>query len=419
MSGSCLAGESCVFSHDPALAIEQMNLGQPALTPGSKLNPNVSDFSYFPSLPTPATGEPAVNSLLIPRHAAEASNFVPVNASDSGSPRSLPRSRLSGNASAFQPRSRPESRQASGQLNEGDVEEFPSLAAAAAARRIRNSRRSSQNALNRPRNLADIVRHSTADDNNEVSPSSESHHIRSSENTRQIAAPTHIPWLETGSEANRAYLNARAAAMKHASLRNRFLQSAAQAWNRNDARAAKALSMRGQAENETMRRLHREAAAELYASRNAHKRSDNMITNPSLYRKDQNPDSADEVFIDLHGLHTDEAVEYMEKCLVENQQSEKPVYVITGTGHHSRNAREKLGRSVKEWLEGWGYAYKEFSVPGDRNAAGGILGVDPGSFDRSLLTEGGAMKGNDSEPSGYLGEGKIRLIKERPNASKR
>ena len=46
--------------------------------------------------------------------------------------------------------------------------------------------------------------------------------------------------------------------------------SAAQAWNRNDARAAKALSLRGKAENDAMRRCHREAARQLYEERNQH-----------------------------------------------------------------------------------------------------------------------------------------------------
>jgi len=58
--------------------------------------------------------------------------------------------------------------------------------------------------------------------------------------------------------------------------------SAAQAWNRNDARAAKALSLRGQSENDLMRKAHREAARELYEERN----------------KDPN---SGELYVDLHG----------------------------------------------------------------------------------------------------------------------
>jgi hypothetical protein len=43
---------------------------------------------------------------------------------------------------------------------------------------------------------------------------------------------------------------------------------AAQAYNRQDARAAKALSIRGQAENNLMREAHRRAAQILYDERN-------------------------------------------------------------------------------------------------------------------------------------------------------
>lgn len=419
MSGSCLAGDSCMFSHDPTLAMEQMSLGQQVVSPGSKLNPNVSSFTYFPSLPAPSTRDQSSLQSSIPRHAAEASEFVPSNPSESGSPRIEARLRLSGNASAFQPRSRIESQPASGGRDNKVVDEFPSLAAAAAARRARNSRRGSQNATSKPRNLADIVRTSTADDSSNPHQKTESHGGHTIRASGHIPAPSRIPWLDTGSEANRAYLSARAEAIKHATVRNRFLQSAAQAWNRNDARSAKALSMRGQAENESMKRLHREAAEELYLSRNAHRRIDTLPANSALYRSDEDTDSRDETFIDLHGLHTDEAIEYVEKCLFENHESSRPVYIITGTGHHSRNSREKLGRSVKGWLESWGYAFREFSVPGDRNAAGGILGVDPSSFDKSRRTLGERAVEEENELSGYLGEGKIRIVKERPPAFKR
>jgi hypothetical protein len=99
-----------------------------------------------------------------------------------------------------------------------------------------------------------------------------------------IPAPEQIPWLETGDAANKAYLRARAEAIKHGGLRNKFLQSAAQAYNRNDSRAAKALSLRGQSENNLMREAHREAARALYEERN-------KIAGPN----------ARELYVDLHG----------------------------------------------------------------------------------------------------------------------
>jgi hypothetical protein len=59
--------------------------------------------------------------------------------------------------------------------------------------------------------------------------------------------------------------------------------SAAQAWNRSDSRAAKALSLRGQSENNLMREAHREAARILYEDRN------------------QDSDGSRELYVDLHG----------------------------------------------------------------------------------------------------------------------
>jgi hypothetical protein len=61
-------------------------------------------------------------------------------------------------------------------------------------------------------------------------------------------------------------------------------RSAAQAWNRSDSRAAKALSLRGQSENNLMREAHREAARILYEDRN----------------KDN--DDSNELYVDLHGM---------------------------------------------------------------------------------------------------------------------
>lgn len=59
--------------------------------------------------------------------------------------------------------------------------------------------------------------------------------------------------------------------------------SAAQAWNRSDSRAAKALSLRGQSENNLMREAHREAARILYEERN------------------KDTDISIELYVDLHG----------------------------------------------------------------------------------------------------------------------
>ncbi|KAI4260447.1 MAG: hypothetical protein LQ352_000309 [Teloschistes flavicans] len=167
--------------------------------------------------------------------------------------------------------------------------------------------------------------------------------------------------------------------------------SAAQAWNRNDARAAKALSLRGQSENDLMRKAHREAAKLLYEERN------------------KDGSTSKEIYIDLHGLHPEEAIEYLEQVLIQHQKSTRPVYAITGTGHHSKNGKDKVGKAIRGWLNEWKYAYAEFNVPGDN--LGGILGIDPASFDKRLLDE----KTSGEQVDGPVEEsfrGKIRLVKE-------
>lgn len=180
--------------------------------------------------------------------------------------------------------------------------------------------------------------------------------------------------------------------------------SAAQAWNRNDARAAKALSLRGQNENDLMRKAHREAAHILYEQRN----KDNTTST--------------EIYVDLHGLHPEEAVDYLESVLVEQQISNRTVYAITGTGHHSKNGKDKMGKAIRTFLSDWKYVFREFSVAGGVEAAnvGGILGVDPKSFDRSLEGGGGNRGGGEGEGDGdnnsrgeaiVGGGGKIKVVK--------
>jgi DNA-nicking Smr family endonuclease len=252
---------------------------------------------------------------------------------------------------------------------------------------------------------------------------------------RRIPEPQHIPWLETGAKANSQYLKFRAEAIKHGSVRNKFLQryvvqrreglklimiSAAQAWNRNDARAAKALSLRGQAENEAMRKAHREAAKALYEERNRHL---------------QHGDSSDEeLYVDLHGmpgpdmpgshtcwlwtgLHPEEAVEYLEEILLQHEKgSRRVIYAITGTGHHSKNGKDKVGKGVRGWLNEGGWSFREFSVPGERGGyVGGVLGIDVSGGRRSNTGERDdgdtERKGIGTVPSVIIGEGMVRVLK--------
>jgi hypothetical protein len=147
-----------------------------------------------------------------------------------------------------------------------------------------------------------------------------------------------------------------------------------------------------------MRKAHREAARELYEERN------------------KNSSSSAELYVDLHGLHPEEAVEYLERVLLENQKETRPVYAITGTGHHSKNGKDKVGKAIRNFLNEWRYAYREFSVPGDRNNVGGILGIDARSWDKSLAREGIPTVEVEKEEVDILtqghtiGQGKMKLL---------
>jgi hypothetical protein len=100
------------------------------------------------------------------------------------------------------------------------------------------------------------------------------------------------------------------------------------------------------------------------------------------------------------GLHPEEAVQYLTSCLLDHSSSSKPVYAICGTGHHSKNGKDKVGKAVRQFLNEWRYAFREFSVPGDRNNVGGILGIDPSTYDRDaakrMQEEGGPGSVADS-----------------------
>lgn len=116
---------------------------------------------------------------------------------------------------------------------------------------------------------------------------------------------------------------------------------------------------------------------------------------------------------DLHlGLHPDEAVSYLEGILLKHNTSSRPVYAITGTGHHSKNGKDKVGKAVRAFLNEWRYAFREFSVPGDRNNVGGILGIDPTSYDKSVAER--AKESESSSPGeseSLKKDTKVRIMK--------
>jgi hypothetical protein len=101
-------------------------------------------------------------------------------------------------------------------------------------------------------------------------------------------------------------------------------------------------------------------------------------------------------------------VSYLEGILLKHSSSSRPVYAITGTGHHSKNGKDKVGKAIRGFLNEWRYAFREFSVPGDRNNVGGILGIDPSSYDKSVAER---PKDPDSEVESAKKDTKVRIMK--------
>lgn len=247
--GNCLAGESCIFSHDPALLMNRMNIDDSGAiigTPPSNIHPSfqVQDFDTFPALQPGAmnqwsqashspnqhdsysySGSPGANGYMAsPRRA-----FVPRATSMNGQP-SSPGSYNS------RPASRHHSREPTPSIpSVDDTEAFPSLGSAGnkGIKKHHGKRgghgHGHSNKENVPSSLADVVR---------MSPSPAPGLLRKGLMTRKsytgsrensiaasaIAPPQQVPWLETGAKANQAYMKARQDAFKHGGLRNKFLQ---------------------------------------------------------------------------------------------------------------------------------------------------------------------------------------------------
>lgn len=228
MSGNCLAGNTCIFSHDPALLINKLNVDGTSTPPLQKspANIHVQDYSNFPSLGGSGTPDS------IPTFAPSVGVTPPPGFKNI-------------HANEFRPRSRPGSRhqqtkepsQAAPSFD--DNEAFPTLGSAAAkSGKKHHGKRGGHGHGSKeaytPSSLADIVKMSPSPgpassrpDSKKMSRNGSSQGNRNGENSaaaQAIQSPKHIPWLETGDSTNKAYLKARQEAIRHSALRNKFLQ---------------------------------------------------------------------------------------------------------------------------------------------------------------------------------------------------
>lgn len=171
-----------------------------------------------------------------------------------------------------------------------------------------------------------------------------------------------------------------------------------------------------------MRKAHREAAKALYEDRNQHLTNHN--TSLAAPNTDFTSSSSPEFYIDLHGLHPEEAVDYLDNVLTSHARrsgsgsgndngsiTRHIVYAITGTGHHSKNGKDKVGKAVRNWLHELGYLFREFSVPGERGGyIGGVLGIEATSGGRGRSTTAGGAVGGGDESVGSSGGGPVPMV---------
>jgi hypothetical protein len=231
--GNCLAGDTCVFSHDPAHLMNKMSIdGASTPPPKGQSGLQLQDYNSFPTL-QPGTPE---------QHLTSFGSYPSVGITP---PPGLRLFQPGGESP--RPRSRPGSRhQARSETPSApaldDTDAFPSLGSASAAKQGKkhHGKRGGHGHGHKetfspaPSSLADIVKMSPSPgpaslrpDSKKIGRNGSSTNMRNGENSaaaQAISNPKHIPWLETGERANKAYLKARQEAIKHGGLRNKFLQ---------------------------------------------------------------------------------------------------------------------------------------------------------------------------------------------------
>lgn len=242
MMGNCLAGDTCVFSHDPTKLMADLDLNnsqhetavvQPIL--------QIQDHNAFPALQPNHPNSWATSHDTGLAIASMGPGMFNRNFSNTSF--SSLQSGLTSNASPRSFSSRPTSRHSSRATTPSipqvdDTEAFPSLGSLMSGKsgKKHHGKRGAHGHANVSKDgssslLADVVRMNAAPNTPTTSlrkglMKSRSYAGRqeSSPGATAISAPEHVPWLENGEYANLAYLKARQDAFKHGGLRNKFLQ---------------------------------------------------------------------------------------------------------------------------------------------------------------------------------------------------
>lgn len=240
--GNCLAGDTCVFSHDPTKLLADLNLNTPLNEAGTaRPTLQIQDYNAFPALQPNNTNSWAISqgnglaiSSISPGMVARNLSNISFSSLQTGMA-----STTSARSFSSRPTSRHSSRAATPSIPQvDDTEAFPSLGSLISGKsgKKHHGKRGGHGHTNTSKDgfsslLADVVRINSTPNTPTTSlrkglMKSRSYAGRQETDTgvNTIPAPEHIPWLESGEYANLAYLKARQDAFKHGGLRNKFLQ---------------------------------------------------------------------------------------------------------------------------------------------------------------------------------------------------
>jgi hypothetical protein len=233
--GNCLAGDTCIFSHDPSHFMNRLALDGSSTPPLQNAQPSFQfqDHNAFPTL-QPSTPDQWSNSY----QNANAFNYPQMGFTPPTAFKNMQGYASDGSNQRSRPTSRHQARENTPSAPAlDDTEAFPSLGAAGKGGKKHHGKRGGHGHNNKeflPNSLADVVKMSPSPGPSAIRPdvkklarNGSSTSIRNGENSaaaQAIPSPQHVPWLETGERANKAYLKARQDAIKHGGLRNKFLQ---------------------------------------------------------------------------------------------------------------------------------------------------------------------------------------------------
>mmetsp|Transcript_10065 Transcript_10065/g.11164 ORF Transcript_10065/g.11164 Transcript_10065/m.11164 type:complete len:172 (-) Transcript_10065:37-552(-) len=150
-------------------------------------------------------------------------------------------------------------------------------------------------------------------------------------------APNFVDSDVTAAEDDKRFKPMREKIDAHAKARGEFYDAAAKAHDAKDGAKAKELSLKGKEQGELMKKAQEDLALAVFKYKN---------------------DALGDGEIDLHGLSTDQALQFLDER-IEKVKGSGELNVITGAGKHSGHDGPKIKPAVLSHLKKGGYNFKQ------------------------------------------------------------